>query len=162
MSIRFQANLNHTSCKKSFSLFSQLGVSALWMSSSVTTLCVNPLHGNVTGRMIVGTTLTRVLKSAVSITLWITHMLNLSVFILCPEPLCPLLSSLSSFSARVLGKFQCPPTRAFRCQNDRVCLQVSKRCDGVNNCGDNSDELNCRKLWSRLNLCEIPSFLNFD
>lgn len=45
------------------------------------------------------------------------------------------------------GRFQCPPTRAFRCQNDRVCLQVSKRCDGVNNCGDNSDELNCRTCW---------------
>uniref|UniRef100_A0A3Q4HZM6 EGF-like domain-containing protein n=1 Tax=Neolamprologus brichardi TaxID=32507 RepID=A0A3Q4HZM6_NEOBR len=42
----------------------------------------------------------------------------------------------------------CPPTRAFRCQNDRVCLQVSRRCDGVNNCGDNSDELNCRELGS--------------
>uniref|UniRef100_A0A3Q2X6U1 Low density lipoprotein receptor-related protein 1Aa n=1 Tax=Haplochromis burtoni TaxID=8153 RepID=A0A3Q2X6U1_HAPBU len=42
-------------------------------------------------------------------------------------------------------KFQCPPTRQFRCHNDRVCLPVSKRCDGVNNCGDNSDELNC---WS--------------
>ncbi|KAM9759324.1 low-density lipoprotein receptor-related protein 1-like isoform 2-T2 [Menidia menidia] len=40
-------------------------------------------------------------------------------------------------------KFQCPPTRQFRCHNDRVCLPVSKRCDGVNNCGDNSDELNC-------------------
>uniref|UniRef100_A0A674BVJ8 LDL receptor related protein 1 n=1 Tax=Salmo trutta TaxID=8032 RepID=A0A674BVJ8_SALTR len=41
-------------------------------------------------------------------------------------------------------RFQCPPTRSFRCQNDRVCLKVSKQCDGVNNCGDNSDELNCR------------------
>ncbi|GLD64343.1 low-density lipoprotein receptor-related protein 1-like protein [Lates japonicus] len=40
-------------------------------------------------------------------------------------------------------KFQCPPTRQFRCHNDRVCLPVSKRCDGVNNCGDNSDEVNC-------------------
>ncbi|KAJ0060731.1 hypothetical protein NL108_017814 [Boleophthalmus pectinirostris] len=40
-------------------------------------------------------------------------------------------------------RFQCPPTRQFRCHNDRVCLPVSKRCDGVNNCGDNSDELNC-------------------
>uniref|UniRef100_A0A674BVS5 LDL receptor related protein 1 n=1 Tax=Salmo trutta TaxID=8032 RepID=A0A674BVS5_SALTR len=41
-------------------------------------------------------------------------------------------------------RFQCPPTRSFRCQNDRVCLKVSKQCDGVNNCGDNSDELNCQ------------------
>ncbi|RVE72792.1 hypothetical protein OJAV_G00041090 [Oryzias javanicus] len=40
-------------------------------------------------------------------------------------------------------KFQCPPTRQFRCHNDRVCLPLTKRCDGVNNCGDNSDEINC-------------------
>lgn len=83
-----------------------------------------------------------------------TRVECLSVFIFCPD--------LSSFSVRLLGKFQCPPTRAFRCQNDRVCLQVSKRCDGVNHCSDNADELNCRKLWSHSNCCEIPSFLNFE
>ncbi|KAK6321281.1 hypothetical protein J4Q44_G00082570 [Coregonus suidteri] len=41
-------------------------------------------------------------------------------------------------------KFQCPPTRQFRCHNDRVCLPLARRCDGVDNCGDNSDELNCQ------------------
>uniref|UniRef100_A0A673JVW3 Low-density lipoprotein receptor-related protein 1-like n=1 Tax=Sinocyclocheilus rhinocerous TaxID=307959 RepID=A0A673JVW3_9TELE len=39
--------------------------------------------------------------------------------------------------------FQCPPTRSFRCRNNRVCLRSGKRCDGVDNCGDNSDETNC-------------------
>ncbi len=48
------------------SRFSQLGVTALWMSSSATTLCVSPSPGSVTGRTTVGTTLTRILKNAVS------------------------------------------------------------------------------------------------
>ncbi|XP_028437900.1 low-density lipoprotein receptor-related protein 1 isoform X2 [Perca flavescens] len=54
-------------------------------------------------------------------------------------------------------KFQCPPTRAFRCQNDRVCLQVSKRCDGVSHCSDNLDELNCQVLPAVLT-CEKDEF----
>uniref|UniRef100_A0AAV2M5F0 EGF-like domain-containing protein n=1 Tax=Knipowitschia caucasica TaxID=637954 RepID=A0AAV2M5F0_KNICA len=49
----------------------------------------------------------------------------------------------SDESPKECVRFQCPPTRQFRCHNDRVCLSLSKRCDGVNNCGDNSDELNC-------------------
>uniref|UniRef100_A0A4W5QI25 LDL receptor related protein 1 n=1 Tax=Hucho hucho TaxID=62062 RepID=A0A4W5QI25_9TELE len=43
-------------------------------------------------------------------------------------------------------KFQCPPTRQFRCHNDRVCLPLARRCDGVDNCGDNSDEIHCREF----------------
>lgn len=70
-------------------------------------------------------------------------------------------SFFPSLSVQLLGKFQCPPTRAFRCQNDRVCLQVSRRCDGVNNCGDNSDELNCRKLGSCFGY-KISYLLIFD
>ncbi|XP_063064253.1 low-density lipoprotein receptor-related protein 1 isoform X3 [Engraulis encrasicolus] len=45
--------------------------------------------------------------------------------------------------------FQCPPTRSFRCTNDRVCLSLVKRCDGVDNCGDNSDEMHCDKKASK-------------
>ncbi|MEQ2184757.1 hypothetical protein GOODEAATRI_011384, partial [Goodea atripinnis] len=52
-------------------------------------------------------------------------------------------SATTLFVNLFAGCFLCPPTRQFRCHNDRVCVPVSKRCDGVNNCGDNSDELNC-------------------
>lgn len=40
-------------------------------------------------------------------------------------------------------KFHCPPNRPFRCKNDRVCLWIGRQCDGVDNCGDGTDELYC-------------------
>lgn len=109
------------------------------MSSSATTLSVNPWVGRVTARTTAVTTLMRIQKSVVRIFVffmfaWIVKLtiimssFNLTGFFPC-------------VSLKV--KFQCPPTRQFRCHNDRVCLPLSKRCDGVNNCGDNSDEHNC-------------------
>lgn len=68
----------------------------------------------------------------------------LSAFLKTAEYRAP--SFLMFLSFCPLVNFQCPPTRQFRCRNDRVCLSLSKRCDGVNNCGDNSDEVNCRKF----------------
>jgi len=31
----------------------------------------------------------------------------------------------------------------FRCSNGEKCIRNSKKCDGINDCGDNSDERNC-------------------
>lgn len=59
------------------SFFLQLAVTALWMSSSVTTLCASPSPGSVMERMTVGTTLMRNPKNAVSFAvLLIKIMLN--------------------------------------------------------------------------------------
>ncbi|XP_037535815.1 low-density lipoprotein receptor-related protein 1 [Nematolebias whitei] len=59
------------------------------------------------------------------------------------------------------GKFQCPPTRQFRCHNDRVCLPLSKRCDGVDDCGDQSDELYCPTL-PFIPVCQKNQFQCFN
>ena len=127
----------------SFTFLFQWVDTAPWTSSSATTLFVNPWVGSVTVRTTVETTQMRTQRSVVRI----------PAFHSIPEDhLIPCLKRVFStpvmfLSSCDLVKFQCPPTRQFRCHNDRVCLPISKRCNGVNNCGDNSDELNC---------CEFP------
>uniref|UniRef100_A0A4W3IBD4 LDL receptor related protein 1B n=1 Tax=Callorhinchus milii TaxID=7868 RepID=A0A4W3IBD4_CALMI len=73
----------------------------------------------------------------------------------CNNTLCKLLSWLcdgeddcgdnSDENPETCVKFECPPTRAFRCKNDRVCLRPERICDEIDNCGDNSDEMDCGK-----------------
>ena len=39
---------------------------------------------------------------------------------------------------------QCSSTQ-FRCPNDSTCIQSSKKCNGYQDCRDNSDENNCTR-----------------
>jgi len=41
-----------------------------------------------------------------------------------------------------VGDSQCKPLE-FACKNGR-CIDLRKKCDGYNDCGDTSDERNCR------------------
>ncbi|XP_051787046.1 low-density lipoprotein receptor-related protein 1B [Erpetoichthys calabaricus] len=49
----------------------------------------------------------------------------------------------SDEDAEMCVKFPCPPTRPYRCQNDRVCLKSEQVCNDVDDCGDGSDEEHC-------------------
>ena len=42
-------------------------------------------------------------------------------------------------------KHSCDGLLQFTCDNG-MCLDNSKMCDGINDCGDDSDEMNCSKL----------------
>ena len=44
------------------------------------------------------------------------------------------------------------PSLNFQCANG-LCLNYNERCDGVNDCGDGSDELQCSMLHLCISLC---------
>ncbi|KAL0160492.1 hypothetical protein M9458_044217, partial [Cirrhinus mrigala] len=46
----------------------------------------------------------------------------------------------------------------FRCKNDRVCLRTEQICNGVNDCGDNSDEDDCADVVKRPRPCGKTEF----
>ncbi|XP_030628050.1 low-density lipoprotein receptor-related protein 1B [Chanos chanos] len=55
-------------------------------------------------------------------------------------------------------KFPCPPTRPFRCRNDRVCLRTEQICNRVDDCGDGSDEQECKETVRRRRPCGKTEF----
>lgn len=100
------------------------------------------------------------------------------LFILLIEPYqCqwgPLFSVIISFEEEIhpfpLFLFLDPRTRPgenskwscgssyFRCKNGR-CVLRSKQCDGINDCGDHSDELNCTNIENDKFKCKVGPYV---
>uniref|UniRef100_UPI00358E1ABB prolow-density lipoprotein receptor-related protein 1 isoform X2 n=1 Tax=Myxine glutinosa TaxID=7769 RepID=UPI00358E1ABB len=56
------------------------------------------------------------------------------------------------------SQFQCPPTRKFRCRNNRACLWRGRVCDHVENCADGSDEEHCEHHETVRRSCTSDEF----